>query len=78
MWLFLLMQISCSVLNKHEVVQDESTLDEGTLILCDHLVQPTSQPISQQFGDEFGKRMNQTNRPVIFDIGGIIFFLVGE
>jgi len=73
-WLFLLMQISCSVLNKHEVVQDESTFDESTLILCDHLVKPTSQPVSHHFGDEFGKRMHQTNRHVIFDIGGIVFF----
>jgi hypothetical protein len=52
------MQITSSLLHKHEVILDETLLVESRLSGVDHMLQPLSQPISQEFGDKLSKAMN--------------------
>jgi hypothetical protein len=40
------MQEFYSLLNHHEIILNESSLDESTLIGGHHLIQPASKPIS--------------------------------
>jgi hypothetical protein len=54
-----------NVLDVEEIVLDTSAADEGTLARGDQFVHIWLQPCGEDFGDQLGKRMYQTNRPVV-------------
>jgi hypothetical protein len=67
-------QIAGRLLYKHEIVLYKPSLDESALNGRDQIIQPPSQSVGKQLSDEFGKGMNQANRPVVLNTLDLIFF----
>jgi hypothetical protein len=70
----LLVQIAGSLLYKHEIVLYKPSLDESALNGRDQIIQSPSQSVGKQLSDEFGKGMNQANRPVVLNTLGLLSF----
>jgi hypothetical protein len=60
-------EIGC-LLHKYRIVLDEPFLDEGGLVWGHHSLHSSGQSVSQNFSDELGVAMHQTNGLVVLDI----------
>ena len=68
------MQISCCILDIHEIVVDASLLYEGTLIVGDQGIQTGCKPVCKELGEDFCNAVDEADGPEVRNLERIHSF----
>jgi hypothetical protein len=64
------------LLNHHEIILNESSFNESSLVLGNQLIHVRGQPVHKDLGDKLGKTMNQANGPIVSSL--LHFHFLGQ